>query len=81
MPNVTSLARFTVPLGRQDVELQDVVHDAGGMHLLRLRIREKSRFTIFDVDPVTARRWGEAMLRWSDAQPGGEAPPPADPSG
>ena len=47
-----------------------MVHDAGGMHLLRVRIREKSRFTIFDVDPVTARRWGEAMRRWSDAQPG-----------
>jgi hypothetical protein len=81
MPNLTSLARFTVPLGRQDIELQEVVHDAGGMHLLRVRIREKSRFTIFDVDPVTARRWGEAMLRWSAAQPGGGVPPPAGPPG
>ena len=61
MPTITSLARFTVPLGRQDTELQEVVHDAGGMRLLRVRIREKSRFTIFDVDPVTARLWGEAM--------------------
>ncbi len=55
----------------QDIELQEVVHDAGGMRLLRVRIREKSRFTIFDVDPVTARQWGEAMRRWSDAQPRG----------
>ena len=47
------------------------MHDAGGMHLLRVRIREKSRFTIFDIDPVTAQGWGEAMRRWGDAQPAG----------
>ena len=81
MPNITSLARFTVPLGRQDFELQEVVHDAGGMRLLRVRIREKSRFTIFDVDPVTAQRWGEAMRRWGDAQPEGQEPPPVAPAG
>lgn len=81
MPKFTSLARFTVPLGQQDIELQEVVHDAGGMRLLRVRIREKSRFTIFDVDPVTARRWAEAMRRWADEQPRGEAPPAAGPPG
>ena len=69
-----------MPLGRQDIELQEIVHDAGGMRLLRVRIREKSRFTIFDVDPVTAQRWAEAMRRWADAQPGAEAPSSADPA-
>jgi hypothetical protein len=74
MPKIESLSRFKVPLGGQEVELQEIVHDAGGMHLLRVRIREKSRFTIFDIDPVTAQRWGEAMLRWGDAQPTGAEP-------
>jgi len=79
MPKITSLARFQVPLGGQEIELQEFVHDAGGMHLLRVRIREKSRFTIFDVDPLTARRWADAMRRWSDGQPTGTEPG-SDPS-
>ena len=33
------------------------------MSLLRTRIREQSRFTVFDIDPVTAEQWGEALLR------------------
>jgi hypothetical protein len=39
------------------------------MSLLRTRIREKSRFTIFDIDPLTARQWGEALLEWARRQP------------
>ena len=69
MPKITSVDRFKVPLGGQEILLEDVLHDAGGMHLLRVRIREKSRFTIFDIDPATAREWGEAMRRWALAQP------------
>ncbi len=64
MPDMTNLQSFRVPLGGQEIELAEVVHDAGGMPLLRVRIREKSRFTIFDIDPVTARSWGEAMRDW-----------------
>lgn len=75
MPKITSLTRFTVPLGAQEIELQEVLHDAGGMRLLRVRIREKSRFTIFDVDPGTAQAWGEAMRRWAAAQPAASDPP------
>lgn len=70
MPTLTNVDRFTVPLGRQEIELAEVVHDAGGMPLLRIRIRERSRFTIFDIDPVTARRWGEAMRRWGESRQG-----------
>jgi hypothetical protein len=66
---ITPMQRFTVPLGGQLVELQEVLHDAGGMKLLRVRIRERSRFTIFDIDPATAREWGVAMQRWADEQP------------
>ena len=73
---ITPMQRFTVPLGGQLVELQEVLHDAGGMKLLRIRIRERSRFTIFDIDPATAREWGAAMQRWADGQPAA-APAPA----
>jgi hypothetical protein len=68
MPTTTPLSRFTVPLGRQEIELAELVHDAGGMPLLRIRIRERSRFTVFDVDPVTAREWGDAMRRWGESR-------------
>lgn len=71
MTRLTSLSKLRVPLGGQEIELQQVDFDAGGMPLLRTRIRERSRFTIFDVDPVTARAWGEALLAWAEAQPGG----------
>jgi hypothetical protein len=71
MTQLTSLAQFTVPLGGQQIQLQQVDFAAGGMPLLRTRIREKSRFTIFDIDPQTARAWGEALLAWAHSQPGG----------
>jgi hypothetical protein len=41
------------------------------MSLLRTRIRENSRFTVFDVDPQTAEAWGRALLQWADTQPKG----------
>jgi hypothetical protein len=73
----TPLQRLTVPLGGQEIELQDVLHDAGGMRLLRIRIRERTRFTIFDIDPATARQWGAAMQRWADEQPRAAVDPSA----
>ena len=71
MTQLTPLAQFTVPLGGQSIELQQITFEAGGMPLLRTRIREKSRFTIFDIDPLTAQAWGEALLAWAQAQPRG----------
>lgn len=71
MTLVTSLAKMRAPLGGQEIELQQIDLDAGGMSLLRTRIREKSRFTVFDIDPQTAQAWGEALLRWSATQPKG----------
>jgi hypothetical protein len=70
MAEVTPLQKFTVPLGGQAIELQEVVHAAGGMSLLRVRIREGKRFTVFDIDPASARGWGEAMVAWAHRQPG-----------
>lgn len=63
--NITSLDKFRVPIGNQEIELQQVEFEAGGMPMLRLRIREARRFTIFDVDPATAARWGKAMQDWA----------------
>jgi hypothetical protein len=71
MTRLTSLAKLRVPLGGQEIELQQLDHDAGGLSLLRTRIREKSRFTVFDIDPQTAQAWGEALVRWAQAQPAG----------
>lgn len=68
---ITHLEKLHVPLGGQDIELQQIDHEAGGMSLLRTRIREKSRFTVFEIDAATAARWGEALLAWARAQ---EAP-------
>ena len=39
------------------------------MSLLRTRIREKSRFTVFDIDPLTAEAWGRALVEWAQRQP------------
>ena len=69
MTRLKSLSKLRVPLGGQEIELQQVDFEAGGMSLLRTRIREHSRFTIFDIDPATARDWGEALLAWAATQP------------
>jgi hypothetical protein len=69
MQSLKSIAKLRAPLGRQEIELQQLDHEAGGMSLLRTRIREGSRFTVFDIDPITARAWGEALLAWAQSQP------------
>ena len=68
MPEIRSLASLSVPLGGQQIELQQIEHASGGMALLRVRIREGRRFTVFDIDPASARAWGEAMLEWAAQQ-------------
>lgn len=70
MAALTPLASMTVPLGGQLLELQEIVHAAGAMPLLRLRIREGKRFTVLDIDPGSAGRLGEAMVAWASRQPG-----------
>ena len=68
MTRLTSLLKLHAPLGAQEIELQQVDLDSGGMSLLRTRIREHSRFTVFDIDPQTAAAWGAALLQWARAQ-------------
>ncbi len=66
---LTPLAHLQSPLGGEEIHLQQVDFEAGGMSLLRTRIREKNRFTIFDIDPITAEQWGQALLDWARGQP------------
>ncbi len=66
MEQSTRIDRFTAPFGGQDIELAQVEYESGGMPLLRLRIREKHRFTIFEIDTATAARWGNAMVKWAE---------------
>jgi len=68
MATIAPLDDFTVPLGGQRIELQRIVHVEGAMELLRIRIREGRRFTVFDIDPESARRWARAMAGWADRQ-------------
>jgi len=68
MTTITPLEKLTIPLGGQVIELQQLDYDAGGMSLLRTRIREKSRFTVFEIDAQSAQLWGEALLRWAQTQ-------------
>ena len=70
---LTPIAALTIPIGGQQIELQQLDYELdGAMSLLRIRIREGRRFTVFDVDPASARALGEALLGWSSGQPGGE---------
>ncbi len=73
MTTLTPLAKLVVPLGGQQIELQEIDFGSGGMPLLRVRIREGKRFTVFDVDAQSARTWGEALLAWSSASTASDA--------
>lgn len=70
MEKSDQLDKFVCPFGGQEITLSQVEYDSGGIPLLRLRIREKHRFTIFEVDPATAQRWGQALIDWAAAQRG-----------
>jgi len=62
---VSELDRFNAPWNKQ-VTLQDVRHESG-LRMLRIRIKEGSRFTVMDIDEDTAARWGKAMSSWAAA--------------
>jgi Family of unknown function (DUF6967) len=68
MAQIIEISKIKVPLGSQEIELQQIDHVEGGMSLLRIRIREGKRFTIFDIDPGTARQWASDMQHWADSQ-------------
>jgi hypothetical protein len=60
---VSELDRFDAPWNKQ-VTLQDVRHESG-LRMLRIRIREGTRFTVMDIDQHTAAHWGKAMSDWA----------------
>lgn len=62
---VTELTKFDAPFGRE-IRLQNVEHESG-MKMMRLQIREGSRFTILDIDAPTAKIWGTAMRDWAES--------------
>jgi hypothetical protein len=74
MDSIVPVARFTVPLGGQTIELQQVEFAVGGLGFLRVRIREGKRFTVFDVDPDTVAAWAAAMQAWAQARGGAVRP-------
>lgn len=73
MPEITPLDKMRLPFGGQEIEFQHLTHESGGVPFLRVRIRENKRFTIFDVDPVSAAKWAELMANWAKAH-AGDAP-------
>ncbi len=63
---VSDLDDFDVPYSKH-VKLQEVTYESG-MVLLRVRIREGSRFTVLELDPESAGRWGRDMADWAAQQ-------------
>ena len=57
------IGKLLLPFGKE-VEIQEVVFEAE-VRLLRLRIRERSRFTIIDLDPDSAEAWAAHLLEWA----------------
>lgn len=70
MDRPAPIASLTVPLGGQQIDMQPIDFEAGGLPMLRVRIREGKRFTVFDIDPATAAAWGEALLGWGRSPSG-----------
>ncbi|HEY5720540.1 MAG TPA: hypothetical protein VIW02_09170 [Gammaproteobacteria bacterium] len=58
--------QFRAPFGKE-ITVEEVVYD-NGFRMLRLRIREARRFTVIDLDPVTARHWGALLGSWAEQQ-------------
>jgi len=63
-----SLDRFATPFGK-DVEIIEVLAE-NDVQLLRVRIKEGSRFTMLDLDPATALHWGNLMASWASSYMG-----------
>ena len=66
---VTPIAVLNAPWSRE-ITLSAVEHESG-LKMMRVRIKEgRARFTILDLDPPTAKAWGQAMLEWADKAEG-----------
>lgn len=59
----TRIAAIEAPY-RREIWLDDVEFESG-MRLLRITIKEGSRFTQLDLDSDTAARWAQIMQDWA----------------
>jgi hypothetical protein len=57
-----SLEKFATPFGKE-IEIIEVLAE-NDVQLLRIRIKEGSRFTDLELDPATALHWGNLMASW-----------------
>jgi len=64
---VTALTKISAPYGREIV-IESIEHESN-LRMLRIRIREGSRFTIMDIDEATAERWSTVMSAWVSKSP------------
>jgi len=64
---VKALTKISAPYGRE-VVLESVEHESN-LRMLRIRIREGSRFTIMDIDADTAECWSTVMSAWASKSP------------
>ncbi len=62
----TPIDSIAAPYGRE-IRLAEVEFESG-MRLLRVTIREGSRYTILELDRPTAERWAQSMGDWAAAQ-------------
>ncbi len=60
--SLEEIGRIQAPY-RREIVLQDARFDSG-MRLLRVRIREGTRFTIMDIDAATATALATALGGW-----------------
>ena len=60
----TELGMIDAPYNKQ-IKLEEIAFDEG-MHLMRLTIKEGSRFTQLDLDPDTARNLALNMIEWTN---------------
>lgn len=70
MEQIEVIEKTMAPYGKE-VEFQQVTYD-NGFSMLRLRIREGKRFTMLDLDPLTASHWLKILSEWTNKQPGND---------
>jgi len=60
----SEIGTIDAPYNKQ-IKLEDM-DLGGGMHLMRITIKEGSRFTQIDLDPGTAASWAQNMFDWAN---------------
>ena len=61
---VNDIANLEIPFGREML-IQDVKHESG-LQMMRIRLKEGSRFTIFDIDNDTVNKLKEILNDWTN---------------